>query len=231
MLARRRPAVKPERGADARDDRRLLHDVRRAVPVWRRLDAKPPTRARSPSSCCRTKMNDKLFGGENSVGRTIRWNDASSASSACSMTGCRCPTFYDLNNGALEEPEDVYIPFGWSVALELDSAGNTQLLEAGGHRDLPGIPGLRVRLDPDVGRAAGRGGTRAHAVVPRQLRHGQKQAGRFQRPLNNRLTNVDQWLDRQRSRRERQPRARRARVRFPRASASSIPSACCSRNS
>ena len=49
----------------------------------------------------------------------------SSASSACATTGCRCRRFYDVNNDVLEEPEDVYIPFGWNVALELDSAGNT----------------------------------------------------------------------------------------------------------
>ncbi len=55
----------------------------------------------------------------------MRWND-----NEFRIVGVRdhwmpLPTFYDVNNGALEEPEDVYIPFGWSVALELDSAGNT----------------------------------------------------------------------------------------------------------
>ncbi len=71
------------------------------------------------------KINEKLFGGANSVGRRIRWND-----NEFRIVGVRdhwmpLPTFYDVNNDVLEEPEDVYIPFGWSVALELDSAGNT----------------------------------------------------------------------------------------------------------
>ena len=71
------------------------------------------------------KMNEKLFGGANSVGKRIRWNDNEFRIVGVRDNWMPLPTFYDVNNGALEEPEDVYIPFGWSVALELDSAGNT----------------------------------------------------------------------------------------------------------
>ena len=71
------------------------------------------------------KMNDMLFGGANSVGKRIRWNDHEFRVLGVRDNWLPLPTFYDVNNGSLEEPEDVYIPFGWNVALELQSAGNT----------------------------------------------------------------------------------------------------------
>ena len=71
------------------------------------------------------KMNETLFGGANSVGKRIRWDDNEFRIVGVRDNWMPLPTFYDVNNGALEEPEDVYIPFGWNVALELDSAGNT----------------------------------------------------------------------------------------------------------
>ena len=65
------------------------------------------------------KMNDKLFGGANSVGRRVRWNDNEFRIVGVRDNWMPLPTFYDVNNGALEEPEDVYIPFGWNAALEI----------------------------------------------------------------------------------------------------------------
>ncbi len=46
------------------------------------------------------ELNDKLFGGANSVGRRVRWND-----NEFRVVGVRdhwmpLPTFYDVNNGA-----------------------------------------------------------------------------------------------------------------------------------
>ena len=78
--------------------------------------------------------------------------------------------FYDVNNGPLEEPEDVYIPFGWSVALELDSAGNTNGWKPEDIKTYQQLLNAEVRLDPDVGRAAGRGEPRPFPGLHRQLR-------------------------------------------------------------
>ena len=65
------------------------------------------------------KMNETLFGGANSVGKRIRWDDNEFRIVGVRDNWMPLPTFYDVNNGALEEPEDVYIPFGWNAALEL----------------------------------------------------------------------------------------------------------------
>ena len=140
------------------------------------------------------KLNEKLFDGENSVGKRVRWND-----NEFRIIGVRehwnpMPSFYDVNNGSLEESEDVYIPFGWSVALELDSAGNTngwkpediktydQFLNS----EVIWIQ-MWVELPDEETR------DRFQTFIDNYAQE-QKRAGRYQRPLNNRLTQVDQWL-------------------------------------
>ncbi len=71
------------------------------------------------------ETNDKLFGGANSVGRTLRWNDHEFRVVGVLDDWLPLPHFYDLNDGSFNPPEDVYIPFGWGPTLELQSSGNT----------------------------------------------------------------------------------------------------------
>ena len=140
------------------------------------------------------KVNEKLFGGANSVGRRIRWND-----NEFRIVGVRdhwmpLPTFYDVNNDVLEEPEDVYIPFGWSVALELDSAGNTngwKPEDIKTYQQLLTSEVVWIQMWAELPDEAAR--NRFQAFLDNYAME-QKSAGRYQRPLNNRLTKVDQWL-------------------------------------
>jgi putative ABC transport system permease protein len=140
------------------------------------------------------KVNEKLFDGANSVGRRIRWND-----NEFRIVGVRdhwmpLPTFYDVNNDVLEEPEDVYIPFGWSVALELDSAGNTngwKPEDIKTYQQLLTSEVVWIQMWAELPDEAAR--NRFQAFLDNYAME-QKSAGRYQRPLNNRLTKVDQWL-------------------------------------
>jgi putative ABC transport system permease protein len=139
-------------------------------------------------------MNEKFFGGANSVGKRIRWNDREFR-----IVGVRdhwqpLPTFYDVNNGSLEEPEEVYLPFGWSVALELPSAGNTngwKPEEINTYQDFINSESIWLQMWVELQDAATR--ERFQAFLENYATE-QKKSGRHQRPLNNRLTPVDQWL-------------------------------------
>lgn len=140
------------------------------------------------------EMNDKFFRGENSVGRRIRWNDREFRVIGVLDHWLPLPTFYDVNNGALEEPEDAYVPFGWSVALELQSAGNTQGWKPEDvvtYQDFLNSETIWIQMWVELPDAAAR--QRFQTFIDSYVME-QKNAGRFQRPLNNRLTNVDQWL-------------------------------------
>jgi putative ABC transport system permease protein len=140
------------------------------------------------------KLNEKLFNGENSVGKRIRWND-----NEFRIIGVRdhwnpLPTFYDVNNGSLEESEDVYMPFGWNRALEILSAGNTngwkpEDIET--YEQFLNSENVWIQMWVELPDAAAR--DRFQAFIDNYAQE-QKQAGRYQRPLNNRLTPVDQWL-------------------------------------
>jgi putative ABC transport system permease protein len=140
------------------------------------------------------KMNEKLFGGANSVGRRVRWNDNEFRIIGVRDNWMPLPTFYDVNNGSLEEPEDVYIPFGWNAALELDSTGNTngwKPEDINNYQDFLGSELVWIQMWVELPDAATR--DRFQTFLDNYGRE-QKQAGRYQRPLNNRLTQVDQWL-------------------------------------
>jgi putative ABC transport system permease protein len=104
------------------------------------------------------------------------------------------PTFYDVNNGNLEEPEDVHIPFGWNVTLELQSAGNTngwKPEEVNNYQDFLNSEMVWIQMWVELPDQAAHDKFKAF-LDNYALR--QKQVGRYQRPLNNRLTKVDQWL-------------------------------------
>jgi putative ABC transport system permease protein len=104
------------------------------------------------------------------------------------------PTFYDVNNDVLEEPEDVYIPFGWSVALELDSAGNTngwKPEDIKTYQQFLNAEVIWIQMWAELPDEAAR--NRFQSFLDNYAME-QKRAGRYQRPLNNRLTKVDQWL-------------------------------------
>ncbi|MBX3703072.1 MAG: ABC transporter permease [Steroidobacteraceae bacterium] len=139
-------------------------------------------------------MNEKYFGGRNSVGERIRWND-----NEFRIVGVRdhwmpLPSFYDVNNGSLEEPEDVYIPFGWNAALEIYSAGNTQgwkAEEINSYRDFLNSENIWIQMWVELPDENAR---RRFQDFLDNYAQEQKQAGRYGRPLNNRLTPVDQWL-------------------------------------
>jgi putative ABC transport system permease protein len=140
------------------------------------------------------KMNEKFFGGANSVGRRIRWDDHEFRIIGVRDNWLPLPTFYDVNNGSLEEPEDVYIPFGWNAALEMQSAGNTngwKPEDIQSYQDFLNSESVWIQMWVELPDRAAH--DRFKAFIDSYAME-QKKAGRYQRPLNNRLTKPDEWL-------------------------------------
>lgn len=141
------------------------------------------------------ESNDKAFGGENSVGRTVRLGDNEFRVVGVLDDWQPAPKFYDVNNGSFDDAEDAYIPFGWGETLELGSVGNTncwksQPIES--FRDFLNSECIWVQMWVELPDRDAR--ERYQAFVDNYVRT-QKAAGRLQRPLNNRLFDVDSWLD------------------------------------
>ena len=139
-------------------------------------------------------LNDKLFGGEDSVGREVRVG-----SDILRVVGVidewqPTPRFYDLNTGAFADTDDAFVPLTlldrhqlqWGVngsvncwqAPPAEGIYHSECTFAQFWIELPdaaAVENYRAFLD-------------AYVLE-------QKKLGRFPRPLNNRLSDVRAWLD------------------------------------
>lgn len=141
------------------------------------------------------ESNEKLFAGENSVGRSVSFGDREFRVVGVLDDWQPSPKFYDLNNGAFLEAEDAYVPFKWGEVLELGVAGNTNCWKSetiATFRDFLNSECVWLQLWVELPDAQAR--ERYQAFIDNYAR-GQKAAGRLPRPLNNRLFNVEEWLD------------------------------------
>ena len=138
--------------------------------------------------------NQKLFGGVNSVGRTVRWDDREFRVIGVLDEWFPRPRYFDLNGGSFGEPEDAYIPFGWGPQLELLNSEETDCWgseKIDNFKDFMGSECVWLQMWVELPGAAGR--ERMQSLLDGYWAE-QHKAGRFQRPRDNRLTNVADWL-------------------------------------
>lgn len=140
------------------------------------------------------ELNERLFGGANSVGRVIRWNDRPRTIIGVLGRWSPLPKFYDMDNGAILPPEDTYVPWGAGLSMPASASTNMACMKPFIRSLLTSecdfIP-MWVELPDAASRA------RMLSFVDSYWR-GQHAAGRFPRAMNNRLTRVDRWLDEKR---------------------------------
>jgi putative ABC transport system permease protein len=145
------------------------------------------------------KLNDKLFGGVNSVGRTLsiegkdyrvvgvlgHWNPQ--------------PRFYDVVNtgGFSTGVEDVFVPFERAIAMGMPNDGNTNCSEIPSESGFVGLQrssciwiAYMAQLDDAAAVSAYRSWLDGYAKD-------QQTAGRFGWAPNNRLRDVPAFLDQQ----------------------------------
>lgn len=143
------------------------------------------------------KMNDELFGGEDSVGRNLVMAGTTFQVVGVLDSWELKPKFFDVTTGAFNEMEDVYIPFLLKQAMELPSSGNNNCwkpFEEGGFSAYLGSECINyqmwVELDSDAEKADYL--SFLHSYVEEQ-----KRLGRFPREQNNRLSDVMEWMENQ----------------------------------
>ncbi len=140
-------------------------------------------------------INDQLFGGENSVGRNVVMNGDTYRVTGIMDTWMPTPKFYDVSNQSFGEAEEVYIPFSVSIAEELSSQGNTNCWKPTDETGWQAFISsecvwmqLWVELHGGEERAEYMDFLAAYV-------ESQKAAGRFPRPMNNRLYDVMEWME------------------------------------
>jgi putative ABC transport system permease protein len=141
------------------------------------------------------ETNDKVFGGANSVGKTARLDGRDYRVVGVLKAWQPTPKFYDLTNGKFNDSEDAYVPFNTAVAIEAPRAGNTNCWREEAidstaaflHSDCVWIQ-MWAELSSPAKVA------QYQTFIDNYVRD-QKALGRFPRPLNNRLTRPDDWLN------------------------------------
>jgi putative ABC transport system permease protein len=140
------------------------------------------------------ELNDKLFGGANSVGRLVHWSGHDFRVIGVLAPWLPQPKFYDLSSGNFDEPEPIYIPWGWGKALQLraNHVWTWKTESIGTFEALMGSEAVWIGLWVELPTAESR--RRMQAFVDTYWAE-ERKTGRFQRPQNNRLSSVSHWLE------------------------------------
>jgi putative ABC transport system permease protein len=139
------------------------------------------------------EINERVFGGRDSVGESLVLNGKRYRVTGVLDTWEPLPKFYDVNNGPFDEVEDVFIPFSVSIANELSSSGNTSCWK-------PAEGGWQGRLASECiwlqmwVELHGENEKQDYLAFLEGYAESQKAMGRLERPMNNRLNNVMEWM-------------------------------------
>lgn len=139
-----------------------------------------------------SQLNDRLFGGQSGVGKTLQFGDASLRIVGVLDSWDMNPRFYDLSNGEYGDSEQVFIPLSTALDLKLGTSGTMNCWNSA--KDPHGMDApciwlqYWVELDSPAKVAAYRRYLHNYVAL-------QQQAGRFSHPARLALLNVMQWLD------------------------------------
>lgn len=144
-----------------------------------------------------SQLNQQLFGGANSVGRTLRLGDHDYEIVGVVANWNPRPRFYDVNNSdGFTDPPDIFLPFTRAVDVQTDTAGNNNCYGSAGRK--PGYDGW-LQSDcawvsywaelPDASAA------KTYRNYLQAYASEQTRAGRFHWSPNVTLRNLSEWLD------------------------------------
>lgn len=139
-------------------------------------------------------LNERLFGGGNSVGRTLRISDSLFRIVGVLDDWAPSPHFYDLNTGTYGYAEQVFIPLQTALDLHLQHDGSSDCWGNGTGGTATTYPSptcvwlqFWVQLDTPAKAASYKEFLTNYSAQ-------QKALGRFAKAPNVRLRNVMQWL-------------------------------------
>lgn len=141
------------------------------------------------------EINEQLFGGEDPVGRTVLMNGDTYRVVGVIDDWNPVPKFYDVSNGPFNESEEVFFPFSVAIANEVSSFGNTNCwkpIAEDGWNAFLNSECIWMQLWVEL---HGEDEVRDYQAFLDAYAESQKALGRFQRPLNNRLRDVMEWME------------------------------------
>jgi putative ABC transport system permease protein len=140
-------------------------------------------------------LNDKIFGGANSVGKTLSLDGQEYRVVGVLERWEPIPKFYDLNNNKYGQPEEAFIPFTRAVEQQLSSWGNNNC----GGDTLP-APGWEGRLHSECiwiqfwAELPTAADAERYRAFLNNYATEQRRQGRFHWAPNTRILDVREWL-------------------------------------
>ena len=141
--------------------------------------------------------NERVFGGVDSVGRNIRMGQRLYRVVGVLDDWGPVPRFYDITTGPFDRVEDVFVPFNVMVDLNLSRRGNTNCWKPadGGFDAFLSSECIWIQFWAELRDANERD---AYLGFLNDYVSEQKKLGRFQRELNNAVSDVNEWMSKQR---------------------------------
>ena len=141
------------------------------------------------------KLNERLFGGRDSVGERIRMQGRSFTVVGVIDTWEPTPRFYDPINGGFQDVMDMFIPFSLTRVLELNSVGSDwgwKPERINSFEQWLNSESSWIQYFVELDSPLERNDYLAHldAYVAEQ-----KKLGRFERPMNNHVYDVMEWME------------------------------------
>ena len=141
-------------------------------------------------------LNDKIFGGVNSVGRTINLDEHEYRVVGVIDRWAPVPKFYDLNNNKYGEGEDLFLPLARALDARMPMWGNFNCFGDVGEGWEGRIHSECVWLQYWAELPTAEDAARYRSYLDNYAAD-QQRAGRFTWPAHTRLSDVHQWLTRQ----------------------------------
>ncbi len=141
------------------------------------------------------ETNEKLFGGDNSVGKFVRIGGRNYKVVGVLDHYRPVPKYYDVTNGPFRDPEDYYIPFNLVAAFELSRAGNTNCWKPNNEEGFQGFLNSECVWIQFWAELPTKSEQEDYLAFLNNYANQQKELGRFPRPLNNHIQSVMQWME------------------------------------
>ena len=141
------------------------------------------------------QLNDRLFGGENSVGKRLIMQDTQFQVAGVIDTWEPTPRFYDPIESGFQDINEMFIPYSLTRSLELVSAGSDwgwKSEDITSFEQWLNSEAVWIQYFVELESPRDRDEYVAHlnAYVEEQ-----KKLGRFERPMNNNIYNVMEWME------------------------------------
>ena len=139
-------------------------------------------------------LNERLFGGEDSVGRDLTMNGVIFKVVGVTDAWSPTPRYYDPINSAFQEVMDMFVPFGLTRRMELDSIGSDWGWKAENITSFEqwlNSESVWIQYFAELEDSSLRAEYVAHLDAYVET---QKALGRFERPMNNNIYDVMEWM-------------------------------------